>query len=263
MSSLNDRRREVADLERRATRKVQRLARNGVDISGGKLDVRRRKGQIKRYTQSQLHAYEKELRGFISRKTQYYGDVKGRPISRDAWLMYKRAERAYNKKTAEDFRQYENIRLPNSDETIRQRMEKITPTHRRMAQGPVNAPYEVLERLPKNVASVKDLKRLQRGLEDRVRPGNFEKRLREARDQFSKMIEITGNDELAKEFRGLNDRQTYVLWHFTNFATSVSLQYQMALHNLAKSDAAYVDTIADRSSRHALTYVKWAKSLRL
>lgn len=259
LSALRD---EVVRLRKAVTRKVSRIkVTHGAQVSGSEFDPRRSPALHKRYTASQLRAYGQELSSFLSRGNQFVGGSAGVPIPRKQWQRYKAAESQYNARMHENFARVADIALPGK-EPIWSRMARSTPRHRQLHNPAVNTPYDPPERKPGSVTGMRALDRLIADMEERL-SGEYDKRkLDEGRDQFRKMADEIGDEELRYKADNLTNEQWELLWYYTDFANDVSFNYQISQLMYDGKDQAWHHKVYDDLSNEYHKLLDWAKQAR-
>lgn len=93
----------------------------------------------------------------------------------------------------------------------------------------VNRPIVGLTRKPVNISSPGKLAMLTEAMEARNAAGYKEKRLAEAREELTRMLTVTGNEKHIKMADKLTDEQLNVLWNYTEFANTLSRDYENAI----------------------------------
>lgn len=251
-------------MRNRATAKIARNRRNGVNLEGTKHDVRREPNAIKGYTRKQLAAYMKELDSFNSRKTQFVGDRKGRPIPKSEWTVADKKQRQVANKVNTIFDKFADIKVRKGDETIRQRMAKMTATHRRMGNVSQNAPYQPPVIGPHNLDNPKAVKAFQAKMDRKLDPKWIKRELRHSKRSARKMLQGGGRNDLWKQVEKLNDAQFFALWNFTSFADDVALNYDSAQNDLQDEDTEpwYMET-SRAGMKIAEKDLNWAKTIKV
>ena len=263
MDDLNSLRLEVERLRRAATRKVSRVkARTGARVSGTEFDPRRAPQQHKRYTRKQLETYQSELQSFLSRRNQFVPDASKRPIPRAEWQAYKRREKAYKDVAGKVYEQVKDVELP-SGETIAQRLAKMDVLHKHMHNPTVNTIFDPHERNPGDVVSRKALDKLTRDLDRKSKPRNIKTMVRQAREQFGKMMSVVNAPELTRAVEGLSHDQFIALWNHTNFASAIAMSYDSAKKMLSPKEESWGHEKVRQQTNDAMELITWAKGLNL
>lgn len=251
-------------MRNRATAKIARNRRAGVNLEGTKHDVRRDPNAIKGYTRKQLANYMNELQTFNSRQTQFVPDRAGRPIPKSDWKVADRKQRQVANKVNTIFDKFKDIKVRKGDETIGERMAKMTPTHRRMGNVSQNAPYQPPVISSKNLDSPKAVKAFQKKMDRKLDPKWIKRELRHSRRSARKMLQGGGRGDMWKQVEKLNDAQFFALWNFTSFADDVALNYDSSQNDLQDEDTEpwYMET-SRAGMKVAEKEIKWAKQIKV
>jgi len=261
---LNQLRAEARRRHRAATRKVSRLkTERGVNLSGSKNDPRRDLGRIKTYNARQLRAYINDLNKFTSRSNQFVADAHGRPVPGSLWQQYKNLERQYNQRVESAFRRVADMPYPGGDWTIGERLASLQPRHPQVLSPAVNSLYNPPRRRPSNVVSERALRRLIGDMKERLKPGYFDKLIKNARDEYSQMSALLHQPDLDKAVANLTDEQFQVLWNYTSFATAESMKYEIAKDLLADKQKPWQTEYREQAIENAWELVQWASTLDL
>lgn len=255
-----ERLREIARSRRSAvTSKIARIRRNtGVDVTGKPDDPRRPVEVVKRYNSRQLNNYIAELNAFQSRSVGFVAGAGGVPIPKSKWAEYKRLERRYNAQGAQHEAAIADIFLPTAGMTLRQRNAMIHPT----AVGEVvNRPYSQIERSPQQVPSTNALDTLIRDMYRRTEREFLPGEIKKSRKQLNDMLKTAGNGEFVKRANILTDSQFDTLWNYTNFATLVSLSYEMAKLRAADAKERWHDSVVEDAASDIGELFDWASQL--
>lgn len=249
---------DVARLRRNASRKVNRLRNaKGVDIGGTKFDPRLSSEKPSRYNARQLAAYRDRLQGFTSRKVQYVPDSHGKPMRGSKFKGYKGLESQFKGIVKKNFDSVKDIKLPTGT-TIGDRLAETTPSHPQMELPSVINPFRAPNKKSSSISSEAALQKLTNDMAKRLDPKYFARKAREGRESFTKMAEIMNAPDLVREVGKLSEHQFSILWHYTSFATSVSINYLTYLKQLQnKNDNAW-NEIASDELEDARELIKWA-----
>lgn len=242
MSNLDDLRAIVRKKRAAVTAKENRIKRNtGVDLKGTKDDPRRPPSIIKKYNETQLKSYLKNLDNFLRRDNGYVADASGGLIPKREWLKYKRAERKYNKVVIQHYQEIADIKDPYRNVTIREAEALYVPNAKR-AQGEIrHRPYNEINRDPRNIKSRDALAKLQAQIDGKLDKGYLPKAIAAGRDQANKMLDNAGLSKLKTALGKLSDKQFNVLWNYWGFATRLS--------QIGASDPRISGNIEDKSDR--------------
>lgn len=255
-----ERLRELARKRRSAvTGKIARIRRNtGVDITGRAEDPRRDISVIKRYNKAQLNKYIGELNAFQSRSVGYVAGAGGVPIPKNKWQQYKRLERQYNALGVKHEAKVADIFLPTAGMTLRQRNAMIHPT----AVGEVvNRPYSQVDRVPSQIPGVKALDKILKDMERKTSKTYLPGEIKKSRKQLNDMLKTAGNGNMIARASKLSDAQFDTLWNYTNFATLVSLSYEMAKLRAADAKERWHDQVVEDAASDIGELFDWASEL--
>ena len=247
-----------------ATRKISRLKTSkGAVISGTQYDPRKSPALLKRYTTPQLKAYLRRLEYFNSRKVQFVGDMRKRPVEQGTWTEYQRAEKKYHDRVRTEFERIKDLKMPVGDQTIGDRMEQITPTQRGAYNPPVNAPYNPTQRKPRMITSESSMRKLTEDMLRKASPENRAKEIARDRETFTKMAELINEPGLAQAVNGLTANQFHLLWNYTGFANDWGLSYATMKNRLTERDVGTGHEEMQIALREAHGLIEWAKKFDL
>lgn len=246
-----------------ATRKVARLRSKGVQVVGTKYDVRRPSAKIDKLNSIQLAAYITKLNSFVDRKTQFVGDVHGRPIPATLYREYKATERQINNTVNKAYEQIKDINLPGQNRTIDDRMQAITPKHKH-AGNAANSPYLPVVRNPENFASEKKLKEMIAKNKKRLKTDFLAKDLKRDREVVRVMANTLGRPDLAYRVKKLTNDQFNILFNFWGFINKLGLPYEVAQARIRdKKDRAELQDNLDRNLKEAERLLGHAEKIQL
>lgn len=254
---------EVLAKQRKASQKVSRLkSRNGANIAGTELDPRRDKEVIGRLNTRQLQALSQRLDQFNSRRTQYYGGLKGTVIDVKQKRKLRYAEQAANKRNAELMARVSDIMIKPARMTIGERMKGVrsmrSPIQQRLAAA--NDPFAELSRKLSNISG-KGIDRIVDSVREQSKPEFFSKVSEAGREQFMKMLDTVYAEDLRLAVADLTTEQFGLLWHFTKFATIISASYESITRELGGHDSTII--LGNSDIEVAREYVEWAKTVKL
>jgi hypothetical protein len=247
---MNDELRRLRDEVRKrrsaVTAKVGRIRRNtGVDVTGTNEDPRRPPKVINKYSAPQLKKYLNDLNAFQDRGVGFVAGKGGSIIPKKAWIEYKKLERQYNKLGELHVKAIADIKVPGLGVTVAQRNANLPAR----AHGDIiNRPYVDINRNPRNVVDLKALKKLTKDMRRKVSPSFLPGEIRKARRELSAMLKTIGSGEYADRAKGLTDNQFNILWNYTNFATNISLRYEITKAQAAgMSEDKYASVLEDNT----------------
>lgn len=268
--NLENLRNQVRKRHRDVTRKLSRMNRaNAWDLTGTEIDPRRELGKLKKYNSKQAEAYLNKLDNFMSRDTQFVPDTRNRPVPKSTFDEYKTPERKYNAKVKRQFERIADLPMPpvvdaggmETVETIRDRMAKITPTHRQAARNAANAPYLPPEREPKNFKNAAAMAKMAAAMKARLAPDYEAKMLAKDREVFEKMADKINRPDIKEMGRGLSDKQFQVAWNYMGLADAMKLPYEQAQKLLSSNEQATETDTMDENLREAEKLLGHAKTL--
>ena len=244
----------VAKAEQSAARKIQRNKREkGVELAGSQFDPRKPSANINSMRSRDLLAYERRLKSFTNRRTQFEAGVRGAPLPRQDWERYKATETKLRAQAEKALEPMKDVKLPGpGDETVGQRAAKIRTKH----PTATNQGYLPPERQPKNVKDADSLKKLTASNRKRMTKKFRVDEHERARVEFGKMVEVFKDDSLSKAIDKLTTAQFDMLWNLTKFADAVSLTYHhIKSKNTAKQQAP--QEVIESQLSQAKTLVEW------
>lgn len=223
-----------------ATRKVSRLKKNDVHVSGTPLDPRRNAADIAKMRSRDLQSYINKLDQFTSRETNWvHGAGKQSLLSSSLYREYKKLESAVNKRNMADYEKIKGTFIPTLNTTV-QSFHGELPDHPLMANPASRSPHIPLIRTNKSFPNDKKLKKLIQDMRKRLEPEFGDKVI--AREQksmrkfFKDMRKVDPINEtlkdLRKDFWSLTPAQFAFLWNHTNFAEAASMDYEIAKDHL-------------------------------
>lgn len=265
--SLSAKRAEAMARHAAANRKVARLRRKGVDISGTKYDVRRDPAKIKNYNRVQLDAYINRVNTFVDRKTQYVGDVHGRPIAPAVAREYRQTENKLNRIINDAYDRVKNVKLPGQNRTVDDRMKAITPEHKH-AGNAANSPYKPIVRQGKNFANEKKMRELTAKMKKKLKTDFLAKDLKTDLATVKDMAAVLGRDDLYQRAKSLTNDQFNVLFNFWGFIDKLALAYEFAHlpsrgEKKQKNGKEWFQTHLDRNLREAEKLLGHAEKIQL
>lgn len=255
-----ERLRELARKRRSAvTGKIARIRRNtGVDIAGKGEDPRRPLEVVKRYNKSQLNKYIGELNAFQSRGVGFVAGAGGVPIPKNKWNEYKKLERQYNALGVKHESRVADIFLPTAGMTLRERNATVHP---RAVGEVVNRPYSQVDREPTQIPGAKALDKIIRDMYKKTTKSYLPGEIKKSRKQLNDMLKTAGNGDMVARAKSLSDSQFDTLWNYTNFATLISLSYEMAKLRAADAKERWHDQVVEDSASDIRELFEWASEL--
>lgn len=254
-----------------ATRKVQRNERKGVGLWNTKYDIRRDPANIARYNKKQLTAYIAKLDQFVSRKTQFVPDMKGRPLPVQEFRKLKAAERKFNAGKLSRAAAVGGIMLPPivdekggvvAQQTVKERRD-VLPTKRPRGSNPaINNPWEPKNFQPWQVNGEGALDRLTKMLRDRATPEGQLKEYKAQLKAATKMLNEVGAKDLAKRVRAMDMDKFYILFNHSGFVHELSTDYEIVKSKDPHIEADF-NGARETAKQNAGRLIGWAEKQRL
>lgn len=221
---MSDAKRIRVEVERRIKSVNAKIARTkkatGANIAGTEFDPRRRMGIEKNYNVKQLTNYLSSLNEFMRRGNQFVSGVKGAPIPRGAFKLYKGLESEYRAAGEAHDAAVGGLNTPTGM-TVRQNKAMVPEA----AGSAVYGPYRKLDRESTDIASAGALKKLTRDMVNKLKPDYLENKISEGRENIEKALIIMGDEEYLQQIRELSDYQFDAMWFGTNFAEAAFMKY--------------------------------------
>lgn len=251
----------VRKLETNAKRKVNRNKAKGIAGVNTFTPVRP-SIDLGSLNKRQLTTYSHQLQRFNSRRNQFLADANGEALPSRAWKAYKRKENAYNAKVNAIFDEVKGLTLPNG-QSIKDRMNIITPDHPAMANQAVNALFRPTSREVSAVNGMHGLDRLNKLIDKKLAPDYFAERRKGDKEALGQMLDMLGDDELTERVGALTDKQFDTLWNYTEFVTDIVLNYESAKQALRTPNAkkeAWLEALDSGLMDSAYEHVKWVEN---
>ncbi len=203
-----------------ATRKIARIARQGVKLEGTIFDPRAAVESIGRYNTKQLESQIAKLDEFVNRRTQFVGDAKGRPIPRHEFNNYKRnIERQYNDMLDAKRREVEKLVLPNGT-TVGERMKALKEIRK------MTSDFDKLFRNSTDFVSRDALHKVGDSLKKQMTTAFQQRMAAGSRRIGRQMMDSIGRPDLGDLLDQLSDEQFEKLWNHTPFADEAKHRYE-------------------------------------
>lgn len=254
-----------------ATKKVSRLKKNDVHVSGTPLDPRKNAADISKMRTRDLQSYIRKLDSFTSRDTGWvHGAGKKNLLSVNLYREYKRLETAYNKKNLAD---YENVKgrfIPTLNTTV-QAFHGELPDHPVTANPASRSPHIPINRTNKGIPNDQKLKKLINDMHRRLSEGHTDAVISKEQKSMSRFFIDMGKadrknkdlKDLRKDFWDLTPEQFAFLWNHTNFAEAASMDYEIAKDHLHdKKSLAEKSESFNTQIRHMKGLVNDVKQMR-
>lgn len=235
---------EALRLHKRVSNRISReKARSGLNVSGTEMDPRRAPAKIRSMRSRDVDAHIRRMQTFITTPTPSYRAANGQAIPAPAWQAYKREESLQRRRANAELKRIGQLRTPGVKDASGRRQKGMTINDReaniagqRMNSGAAtNRPLIALKRKATAISSPEKLAQLTAAMQNRNSPEFKAERLKASREQLMEMLKTTGNPKHARMAEKLTDEQLNVLWNYTNFADTLSRDYENAVE-LAKTD---------------------------
>lgn len=258
MANLEDLRVELKRRRQLANRKVRRIENEGVEIAGTKHDPRSQT-DVKKLNVKQLQSELNKLTTFSSRRTQFVGGHRGRPIPIVEWRKYSAAQKAANESANALYERYRNIVIDRNGTTIGERDAYTRSDFPNTANPAVNSPFKKIERVPRQVTTQKALKQMTKQQQAKIDPKHMENFVREGKRDLRKMLKVAGQSDMMRDIDKLTTKQFHILWGFTSFAMDISIAYENGKraekHGPSRSDEQTTQGSMD-GAREMLDFIK-------
>jgi hypothetical protein len=274
MASLDDLRRELSRLEQRATAKISRNRRKGIELAGTQFDPRIGPDQKgKRYTRAKLERAVNELRAFNSRGTQFVPLSGGEIAPSSMAQEFVSNQRKYNNIVNREFNRVKGFRLPNAGDdlskptgmSIEERdaslFEGQDKRAKRAAGEATRRLYEPMNVKLSNVQGVQGLEALNKMMRKRLSRDYKPAEIARQRGEFEAMMKRTGGEKAIEMGRRLTDHQFDILWNYGNFATDTSRDYQRITKLATGGASAEYDRVHEDAMEDIMDSLQWAMFL--
>lgn len=259
--SINDLRAEVLKRHKAANNKVNRLKRQGVELSGTVYDVRRDPANVRRYNARQLQSYLGQLNDFMRRGNQFVAGNEGVPIRRGVWERYKRTEREYMDFVNQHYAAVKDTFVPRLGFTVEEFDRKVRPKRDR-GKGGIPRPLEMFPEISAaGVVSEDRLEAIRQSLNKKLRPGFVPDLAKRQKFQILQSVAAFGDPEIDRLANDLTLDQVDTLFNYTDAPRDLFAAYRMA-QLMAANQADEVDArILEDDRAEVLDWLKWAKTL--
>lgn len=259
-NSLSDLRSQVADLERRAGRKISRIKRQaGAIVAGSQFDPRKEKGRAAKMRRRDLESYARRLNTFVSRGTQFEAGVRGAPLPRQKFRQLEKVTDEAIRIAKSRIDPFRNERLPGpGTETIGQRQDKIRTGH----PTAMNMGYIPPKLHPFNIKDVAALDRLTKANRKRTTKKWAREEHKRAQVELGKMVEVFNDQSLINDVMSLTYGQFDMIWNLTRFADAMSLGYHSIQAKYTDKQQVPESVIRDQINE-AKSILDWVKKFKI
>lgn len=259
---INALRETAKRMERNAGKKMSRLRNSArpVELSGTKFDVRRG-SDISRMRSRDLERHIGKLQEFNSRKSRFMGTDAG-PAGPNVVNPFLRAQRAVNKQREANLDKFGDIKMPNSDENLRQKWGVSDAAQRRMSDPSANNPFRPVDKVGIRYRTPDAIAKMTQKFEHDVEPGTEDEKREKHRETLSKILAKVDMPELEKRVGWLTDEQFDLMWYNPDFMTGQGLVYAQTIGRdkgeLSAAQLEVFDQILEAEQEEALDIVNWA-----
>lgn len=201
----------VADAEKRARRKLDRLDKNGVRT--GSINPLRR---VDYGNTRELNRYYGELEKFISRKNRYVAGNDGQPLPYDKLTQYRKLEQRYNKlhdKHWKDFAPKPYLTSKGKEDVTLGELSSMV-----QIKGLAYKGIDYRKQTPnEKIRGISDLNRRITILKNEVSPNFQKKRIQTLRKNLIEHVSGFNDEELTRRIRGLTNEELFRLQNETSF----------------------------------------------
>lgn len=246
MSELDDLRDAVRRENRRAGRKLSRIARGtygtsgplsylrgrvqGVDLRGTDRDPRVPGRRVGRMTTAQAKAALERLTEFNnSRSVGYFAGVGGAPISIRNMAAYAYETRRYNEERAEYRARTAKVKTPWSGfgRTAEEVLSWTRPSPWEAPKNPFEDHFDRKLPLPQQIVSDNAAKKLADHLAEARSPRGYAKRAALVRENIRDMVALTGDEKLLEAISKMDDETLMFVWTVDGtLARNISFRYE-------------------------------------
>lgn len=251
---------DVAKRQRAAGQKLYRIKRSGVKTAG--IDPRRSMRDVRSMSTPELHRYHAQLDRFVSRGTGFVAGHRGAPIPKSTWNRYVKAEKAYNEKVAAHEAAIGGTPIAGTGMTVDQRQAMLTEKRLPGAGGHFRT-WQTIHRTPRGITSAANMEQIAADMEAKLRPGYFNKAMRAQREALEKMLTDSGDADVWKRIKRLNNADLNILVEYTDFMRHVGFKYeqlQTAAEGSKKPKAADA-ALLDKANNQLRTLADWSTKL--
>ena len=246
MSELSDLRDAVRRENRRAGRKLSKIAKGthgtsgslsylrgqvrGVDVRGTELDPRVPGRRVGRLTTAQARAALERLTEFNNSKSVgYFAGVGGAPISIRAMAAYAYETRRYNEERAEYRARTAKVPTPWSGfgRTAEEVLSWTRPSPWEAPKNPFEDHFDRKLPLPQQIVSDDAARKLADHLAEARSPRGYARRAALVRENIRDMVARTGDKDLLETIMGMDDESLMFVWTVdSTLSRNISFRYE-------------------------------------
>lgn len=238
MSNLENLRAQALANQKRVARKLRRQIKQHHIKEKYVPAPQTSREHVRKLNTRQLEKLIERQENFMSRKNQWWGDRKGRPLPLKEVRDYLNVVRGWNKVKAEDFKTWGNLsayidpdrNIPNwrlQDEW------KRTRKHNLMGNDPIAWSYPKVHGFENAEALVERTNKLRKRLE----PGYMAKYEKAVEENAREMLVKRGDfGNLAESFDNMSAKARRKLLHDGGFWTALKMMYEMLKYDVQTVD---------------------------
>lgn len=245
-----------------ASRKVNRLERAGVKVSGTEYDPRKPAKVIKTYSAARLDKYISELNAFIDRKNQFAAGQGGTPLPAADVRAYRQAERRHNAVADKRFGAVANTIVDSEGNTAADRRAMTQTNFKRPQVNQTGSPFVPINRNMRGVVDAKALRQLTQKVKTASTPEFYAESARVGRERVNAMLGERGRQALGARIDKLSDKAFHVLWSLTRFSEWTAQRYIAVRDTMTTNNPRMMqELIDDTYSSEGDDFVKWAEEI--
>jgi len=238
-------RRHTLNRLRAVERKLQRLEKQGIAISGSRFDPRRNV-DLRSYNRKALANYARELDQFMDRKNQFKGDAFGRPIPIAKYREYKRAEKRANARIERELAGVADIKFPGQSMTVGERRAMLSDNKNLRLAGGHNY-WSKWHREAANFFSEEKLDQAIKHMEDRASGKLSRRTVNDLREQFKKFTDSLDRPDIYELANQLNDKEFQFMFDHSGVLDILAEYYGTSALVMGNQDQAIIFTEIDET----------------
>jgi hypothetical protein len=242
-----------------ATRMYQASIRSQIDPT--------RNRHIPDMSMVEKEEYFNELKAFNARSNKIEGfvrDADNVAIPKANWDAFKSLEKQVNAFVAQDMERYEHVPMPEGAMTMGDWMTHLRNDPKYIGANASGTQMYIREYESTDIVYA-NIGKLEASMLNKLDKKYIRDRTFGAREQFEKMAQVIGDEELMQDARELTDYQFWGMWNYTDFANSTSLVYLLMMKDMkgkpSGMSAQAVDQITEAQMGKVKLYVEWARQI--
>lgn len=234
---------------------------NAVELSGTRFDVRRGAADVSSMRSRDLEVHIKRLSDFNSRTSRYMTTEEG-VAGPDVVNRFLKSQRALNKQRAAKMEKYGDIKVADSDETIKEKWGVREVAQRRMSDPAVNNPFREVDKLGIKYRTPDAIAKMAAKFEAQAHPDYDDATRVKNRETLDKMLERVDEPDLQILADHMTNEQFDLMWFNPDFMTGQGLLYaQVVGRDAGTSDPGAIEAmeqIIETEMRDAIVIANWA-----